>query len=145
MSVNESMLANAKRDKISSLSSQCNSIIVAGFSIKLSDGNIYTFKLTTEDQLNLMLIENRLAAGDNVFIYHSAGQPCRFYCREDMQKIIAAFRKHVLYHTTYFNAAKQYIKSATDIDKVNLFSYGMDVSSFIDPALRYIIKNGGVS
>jgi hypothetical protein len=32
----------------------------------------------------------------------------------------------------------------TDIEKVNLFSYGMDVSDVLEnPVLRQILKNGG--
>jgi hypothetical protein len=61
-----------------------------------------------------------------------------------MTKIVKAFRKHVLYHTTYFNVAKQYINTLTDVEKVNLFEYGQDVSALTkNPALRQILENGG--
>ena len=92
----------------------------------------------------LIQIENQLSAGEQYFVYHSTNQPCAIYSKEDMHKVVQAFRKHVLYHTTYYNAAKQYINSLTDIEKVNLFSYGVDVADIIEnPVLKQILKNGG--
>lgn len=146
ISADESALAKAKRSKINILSTICKNIIISGFSIVLSDGLVSDFKLTTEDQLNLTLIENRLAAGDTTFIYHATNQPCKIYSREDMLKIINSFRQHVLYHTTYFNIAKQYIKTLVDIEKVNLFTYGDSLLDFeTDPILKQILKNGGIN
>ena len=144
VSADESALAKAKREKLSILSGNCNNKIVSGFSIELSDGELHNFRLTTEDQLNLMLIENQLSSGETYFVYHSTNQPCKIYQKEDMYLVVRAFRKHVLYHTTYYNAAKQYINSLVDVEKVNLFSYGMDVSEIVeDRVLKQILKNGG--
>lgn len=143
-SVAELALENAKQTKIKNLSNQCKNKITDGFSIVLSDGIEYSFRLTTEDQLNLMMIENQLNAGVESFIYHATNDACRVFVKEDMLKIIKAFRQHVLYHTTYFNAAKQYIKSLTEIDKVNAFTYGTDIINYIDnTVLKQILKNGG--
>ena len=145
ISADESALTAAKNAVIKRLSNICKNKITAGFSIELSDGKIYSFKLTTEDQLNLMVIESQLNNGEDRFIYHATDQPCKFFTREDMIKIIQAFKSHTLYHTTYFNAAKQYIKSLVDIEKVNLFSYGTDISGTVENAtIRQILKNGGV-
>jgi hypothetical protein len=139
-----SELKKARQIAINRISSFCKSKITDGFSIKLSDGATYNFKLTTEDQLNLLLLENQLSAGCTSFLYHATNQPCRFFSREDMTRIIAAFKRYVEYHTTYFNVAKQYINSQTDLDKVNKFTYGTDVSSIVaDPVIKRILKNGG--
>lgn len=144
ISADEAALTQAKQTKIKSLSSQCNNLITSGFSIELSDGNKYTFKLTQEDQINLMLIENQLTAGESSFVYHATNQPCKIYSREDMVKIIRAFRKHVLYHTTYFNAAKQYINALSSVEKVNIFRYGQDISESVnDKVISKILKSGG--
>jgi hypothetical protein len=144
ISADENALAKAKQEIIAKLSSVCKNKIIAGFSIILSDDKEYNFKLTTEDQLNLMSIEGQLNAGASTFIYHATNQPCKFFSREDMVKIINAFKRHTLYHTTYFNAAKQYINSLVDIEKVNMFTYGTDVSEAIeDIVIKQILKNGG--
>ena len=144
ISADESALSTAKRDKIKYLSNVCKNKITSGFSIILSDGELYSFKLTIEDQLNLMSIENQLNSGAATFIYHATEQPCKFFNREDMIKIINTFRQYTLYHTTYFNIAKQYINSLVDIEKVKLFSYGMDVTSVTDDlVLKQILRYGG--
>lgn len=137
-------LAAAKSNTIRRLSSICKDKITAGFSIILSDDKTYDFKLTPEDQLNLMTIENQLNSGVDVFLYHATDEPCRFFSRKDMVKVVTAFRQHIQYHTTYFNIAKQYINALTDIKKVNNFTYGNDVASFAtDPVIKQILKNGG--
>lgn len=144
VSADETALATAKRDAIKRMSNSCKNKIISGFSVVLSDGEAYEFKLTTEDQLNLMSIEGQLNAGAETFIYHATNQPCKFFSREDMTKIIATFKRHTLYHTTYFNVAKQYINSLVDIEKVNTFVYGTDVSEAVDDVvIKQILKNGG--
>lgn len=144
ISADESALAEAKRLAIRRLSNICKNKITAGFTIKLSDNKLYSFKLTTEDQLNLMIIESQLNSGAETFVYHATDLPCRFFTRNDMIKIINTFKSYTLYHTTYFNVAKQYIRSLLDIEKVNLFTYGTDVSNTVeDPVLKQILKTGG--
>lgn len=138
-------LDHTRQSKINYLSSICKNKITSGFSVILSDGKSYDFKLTTEDQLNLMMIEHQINAGVETFVYHATNQPCRLFTSRDMQAIIQAFKNHVLYHTTYFNAAKQHIKSLIDIEEINLFTYGTDITDTItDKAVRRILKNGGV-
>lgn len=138
-------LTEVKTAKINSLSKICKSKITSGFSIKLSDEHYHGFKLTTEDQINLMSIENQLLTDENLFVYHATNEPCRAYKREDMLKIIKAYKKHVLYHTTYFNIAKQYIKNSTNMEKINSFNYGNDVLGFTqDSTLKAIIEGGPV-
>jgi hypothetical protein len=100
--------------------------------------------LTTEDQLNLLNLENQLNNGAQTFIYHATGEPCKSFTREEVIKIIKAYRQHLLYHTTYFNVAKQYVKSFVDIDAVKAFTYGTDLSNIPkDKTVKQILKNGG--
>lgn len=141
---NVDALVAAKNGAIKHLSIVCKDKITAGFSISLSDNKTYDFKLTAEDQLNLLALENQLNTDTEHFLYHATGQPCRFFSRDDMVKVIAAFRSHVQYHTTYFNVAKQYINSQTSIENVNKFTYGTNIASLAtDPVIKQILKNGG--
>ena len=141
----EIKLAGARATKLEVLSSICKEKITEGFTVVLADGERYNFRLTAEDQLNLMLIENQIAAGERHFIYHATNQPCKIYEKEDMLKIMHAFRKHLQYHTTYYNVVKQYINSVTDIEAVNSFTYGTDISTFAkDDLLKQILRSGGV-
>lgn len=137
-------LAKVKDNVIHSLSASCNKAITAGFAVKLSDGDLHEFKLTTEDQLNLLMLENQLNAGARTFVYHATNKPCEVFSKKDMTKILEAFRRHVLYHTTYFNAAKQYIKAQVDVDKVTALEYGADISDKVSSAdVRRILRTGG--
>ena len=141
-----SELAKAKTTKIAILSQQCRSKIIGGFSIELS-GGVQGFKLTTEDQLNLMRLEAQLREGTNdIFIYHATNEPCRVFSTTDLQKVLNAAQKHMNYHTTYFNVAKQYVNSLTEVESVQLFTYGTDVSSIVtDPVIKQILKRGDQS
>lgn len=140
----ESALADTKRAVLKRLSNVCKRTITAGFSVKLSDDSEQHFKLTVEDQLNLMMLENQLNSGSETFVYHATNQPCKLYSKADVQKIISTFRAFILYHTTYFNAVKQYINTLVDIEEVNLFTYGTDISdSVTDIVVRQILKKGG--
>lgn len=142
--VNEETFVTIKKEVIKRLSILCKNKITEGFSIILSDGKIYNFKLTTEDQLNLISIDGQLQAGAKTFVYHATDQPCQVFLRDDMTKIINMFKQHILYHTTYFNVAKQYINLAQDLKTVSNFVYGDDVSSIVtDTTIKQILKNGG--
>lgn len=142
--VDEVTFTNLKNEVIKRLSILCKNKITSGFSIRLSDGNTYNFKLTIEDQLNLMSIEQQLNTGAKTFIYHSTDEPCKEFSKKDMVKIIEYFKSHILYHTTYFNVAKQYINSLTDVSKVSNFTYGDDVSKVTtSKAIKKILKTGG--
>ena len=140
----ETVLTQTRKEVLKNLSNICKNKIKKGFSVNLSDGNTYSFSLTTEDQLNLISIESQLNLSDNKsFIYHANGQPCRSFSRNDMLLIIKAFRHHVLYHTTYFNVAKQYINKLNNIEKIKSFAYDTDlVKTVTDPDIKKILRDG---
>jgi uncharacterized protein YvpB len=142
--VDKNIVTSAQQETIKRLSYLCREKIISGFSVRLSDGKFYNFKLTVEDQLNLMAIENQLNLGEKTFIYHATNEPCKAFSREDMSKIIRYFKHYTLYHTTYFNVAKQYINSLTDLNKITNFAYGDDVSEIVeDKNIKKILKTGG--
>ena len=136
-------LNKAVENTIENLSHMCKHKITSGFSTVLSDGNVYKFRLTPEDQINLLNLENQLRTDDSLFVYHSTGMPCKVFKREDVNKIVKQYRKHVLYHTTYFNVAKQYVASLKDVNKIKEFHYGTDITDFTnDIAIKQILIQG---
>ena len=144
ISANSKALKSAIDKAINKLSDTCHSKITEGFSIRLSDGKMHSFRLTAEDQLNLLTLEGLLNGGAQSFVYHATNEPCKVFSRSEMSKIINAFKQHILYHTTYFNVAKQYITSLVNINEVTSFSYGHSVDGVVtDTAIRQILKNGG--
>lgn len=146
ITANKAVLEATAQETISRLSEICNDKIVEGFYVMLSDGEKHNFRLTTEDQLNLLNLENQINSGSQTAIYHATGEPCKVFSRKDIVKIIKAYRKHVLYHTTYFNVAKQYISSLSDVDKITAFYYGMPITyATQDLELRKILQDGGAN
>lgn len=144
VSADESELTKAKALKIATLSNQCKAKIIAGFTVELSDGEAQEFRLTMEDQLNLIRLSAQLNDGvTEVFVYHATGQPCKVFTKADMAKVVSAAWMHMTFHTTYFNIAKQYINACTSIEEVQQFNYGMDVSSSTnDSIIKQILKRG---
>ena len=115
------------QSKIDEMSVCCRNAIYSGFSIKLSDGKDYHFSLTMQDQMNisnaLLLIYN----GEINIPYHADDDFFKYYSKEDMIHIINEANKHKLYHLSYFNSLKKYIKSISSINQVSEIYYGSDI------------------
>lgn len=115
-----------KSSKIKEMSRTCNQIIEAGFDIELS-GETHHFSLTTQDQLNLISLQGMLGQGMQQVPYHADGEICRFYTAAEMDAIIAAATAFKIYHTTYYNALKNYINSLNTIEDIAAITYGVEL------------------
>lgn len=144
VTADKAALAEAIDEAICNLSELCHNKIIEGFAVRLADGKKHNFRLTAEDQLNLLALEGQLNSGAQTFVYHATGEPCRVFSRSEMSKVITAFKQHTLYHTTYFNVAKQYLSSLVNIDEVKAFTYGTNVARVVnDDTIKQILKDGG--
>lgn len=126
-----------KEEKIQQLKSACDAAIINGVTLRLNDGEIYQFELTLEDQLNLRMFEARLNNGWTSFIYHAKGKPAQVFDDIDMKLILDTVNNHILYHTTYFNLAKNCINNMVELDKISAFNYG---DSIADPASKVLLE-----
>lgn len=122
-----------KKSKLEELSLKCKETIINGIIVKLSDGNYHSFRLTTEDQLNLLTIETQLQLKAQSTIYHETGKPCEVYSVEDMLTIISYARKHIDYHTTYYNLLKYCVNNLTDVEEIDAVEYGDDLTKYSLP------------
>ena len=113
-----------RTSKINEMSRTCNQVIEAGFDIELG-GKIEHFSLTTQDQLNLISLSSMAANGMEAIPYHADGEICRFYSNAEMQAIVAQATAFKIYHTTYYNALKNYINSLDTIEEIAAVTYGM--------------------
>ena len=116
-----------KNMKVAEMSKTCNKVITNGFDIVLSDGNVYHFSLTTQDQLNLITLSSMVASGETQIPYHADGELCRFYSAEDINTIITTATQFKTYQVSYFNALKAYVESMTDIETIGAVTYGMEI------------------
>lgn len=116
-----------KSSKIAEMSRTCNQVIEAGFDLQLSDGNIHHFSLTTQDQINLISLGSMAANGMEAIPYHADGEICRFYTAEEITTILAQATAFKIYHTTYYNALKNYINSLDTIEAIAAITYGIEL------------------
>ena len=116
-----------KEMKIAQMSKLCNEIIVAGFDIELSDGEMHHFDLTTEDQINFVSLKDMIDKGAAVAPYHASDELCVFFSAEDIYKIVQVGGDFKTYHVTYFNSLKDYIKSMTTLEELKTVQYGMEI------------------
>lgn len=119
-------LEYVKESKINEMSRTCNQVIEAGFDIELG-GKVEHFSLTTQDQLNLISLSSMAANGMEAIPYHADGEICRFYSNAEMQAIVARATAFKIYHTTYFNALKNYINSLDTIEAIAAITYGVEL------------------
>ena len=110
-----SQLGIMKQDKISELSSACESAIYRGV-----DVNEKHYSYTLQDQSNL---ENAINISSQTGLdvpYHADGESCALYSLMQLQEIYVAEQVNLTKNQTYFNQMKQYILDTfTDINMIN--------------------------
>ncbi len=138
---NVAKLISIKKSKIEELSKECNNTIISGVDVLLSDGRYYNFRLTVEDQINLLEIEKHLSKGVEQVIYHSTNSTCKLYNATDMIKIITAASRHKQYHTTYFNILKNCINNMYTAEEVSKVKYGDSIDKFdVSEDIKQLLK-----
>ena len=115
-----------KSSKINEMSYTCRHTIEAGFDILLSDDEIHHFSLDTQDQLNLITL-SALADTQELIPYHADGEVCKFYSAAEIKQIVAAATQFKMYHTTYYNALKNYINHLDNIETIAAITYGIEL------------------
>ena len=116
-----------REELISAMSSACSAAIVGGVDITLGDGTTSHYSLTAEDQINLMSLQSMVAAGAETVPYHADGEACRYYTAEEFNIIAQAATSWVLYHQSYFNSLKQYIRALETPEALEVVTYGMEI------------------
>lgn len=113
--------------KVAEMNVVCNKVIENGIDVLLSDGEVYHFSLTTQDQLNLITLQSMIAAGETMIPYHADGELCRYYSVDDIKVVMDAATAHKTFHVTYFNSLKVYINAMENMTDIASVQYGMDI------------------
>ena len=134
-----SQLEIMKQDKISELSSECESAIYRGVDI-----NEKHYSYTLQDQSNL---ENAINISSQTGLdvpYHADGESCALYSLMQLQEIYVAEQVNLTKHQTYFNQMKQYILDTfTDInmiDELQSIVYGTELTGTYLDSYNNIIE-----
>ena len=120
-------LEEAMTDKIAEMSATCGVVIVNGVDVTLKDGTTHHYSMTIEDQTNLLSLYALFAQGQSYVPYHADGEECVFYSLEDFSLISQACINWKLYHESYFNSLRTYIRSMTTVEEVEAVQYGLEV------------------
>ena len=138
---NKKELNLVRLTKIQELSNACNSAIVNGVSVLMDDGYYYQFRLTVEDQLNLVDLQQDINNGCSRVLYHATNNVCKLYTINEMQRVITTAQKHKKYHTTYFNLLKHCINNMYNIEDIEKIQYGDNIDNFnISDDLKKLLK-----
>lgn len=120
-------LEEAAKFKKSECSYICSKVITSGIDVELSDGSIKHFSLSEKDQINLATKMLNIVMGASELEYHSDGEPCVYYTRDDMSRICTAAQLKVTTETTYYNCIAQWISGCDTPEEINAISYGDDI------------------
>ena len=118
-------IAFVRMHKIAEMSATCRKTIEAGVDVELR-GEKHHFSLDTQDQLNLMSL-GVMAQTQSMIPYHADGETCIFFTAEEISQIVSAATAHKVYHTTYYNALKNYINALETIEDIAAITYGTPI------------------
>ena len=130
-----------KEFKINQMSKCCHDTITNGVDVVLSDGKSHHFSLEVEDQLKIQALALKAQNGEQSLPWHEDDNYCVFYSAEDIMRLYQAMEESQLFHTTYFNSLKMYIKSLTTLDEINAVTYGMEIPvEYQSEVLQYLLS-----
>lgn len=115
-----------RKRKVDRLSAECRKSIESGFSLVLSDEAEHHFSLTTQDQINLIGLQQALADGNDM-TYHADGELEQFYSEEDARLILSAARKWKNYNVALFNSLKNWVNHLTNFDEIEAVTYDSEI------------------
>ena len=128
-----------KKQKINQMSKECHDTITNGVNVLLSDGKNHHFSLEVEDQLKIQALALKAQNGVQSLPWHEDNNYCVFYSAEDIMKLYQAMEDLQLFHTTYFNSLKMYIKSLETIEEINNITYGINIPvEYQSEVLQYL-------
>ena len=116
-----------QEEVIAAMSEACEQTIFAGIDVVLSDEGTHHFSLDVKDQINIMVLQSKLLSGAESITYHADDGKCMFYSAEDFKKIADSATAWKLYHESYFNSLREYIKSLNTNEELGDVEYGMEI------------------
>lgn len=120
-------LDEVKAIKKQEIHSTYQTVKASGINVMLSFGEEH-FPLSDEDIVFLMGKQFELLSGTaEQLSYQDSENHCKFYSRDDMQKIIETALFFVNYQTTYRNSLCEWIDACTTTEEVSAIFYGADI------------------
>lgn len=120
----EDSLPVVRAAKLKEISEACNSMIIAGIDLELTEGIVH-FNLSIEDQSNIANLFRVVELGGTEFPYQSDGGVCRIYTAAEIAQIYIAAQTMITSQTTYHNELKMYVQSLETAEDITAVQYGM--------------------
>ncbi|BAK99219.1 hypothetical protein OBV_20210 [Oscillibacter valericigenes Sjm18-20] len=136
-------LTEVQAAKLTEVNTACTSAIEAGCDVTLSDGTAGHITLTIPDQINLSTAQEAIKAGGTGYAYHLDGALCEVYPGADIAIMAKAATAHVLYHQTYCNHVRVWVKRCETVADVEAITYGAKLPDDLAEHMATIIAAAG--
>lgn len=132
--------------KLMAVNSTCNTVVTVGCDVTLTDGIVEHYSLSETDQINLSAAVAAVQAGASGYPYHANGELCRLYLAADILLIATAATSYKLYHTTYCNHLRSWIKRVETVEELDTINYGVELPDDLATNMATILAavSGGV-
>ena len=135
-------LAEVQAAKLTEINAACDAAITAGCDVTLSDGTAGHITLTIPDQINLSTAQEAIKAGGTGYAYHLDGALCEVCPAADIAIMATAATAHVLYHQTYCNHVRAWVKRCTAIADVESITYGAELPDDLAQHMATVLGGG---
>jgi hypothetical protein len=112
-------IEHARASKLFKVGDTCTNTIYSGIDVETSIGTKH-FALTSNDQLNLFSLDDKITDTTTSVPYHADGELCRNWDVVDFKKIVDAARKYIFYHTTLVNHLNVWIRRSQYNEFINV-------------------------
>ncbi len=123
----ETSLAEVQAAKLTEINAACTAAIESGCDVTLSDGTAGHISLSIPDQINLSTAQAAILSGGTGYAYHLDGALCEVYPAADIAIMAKAATAHVLYHQTYCNHIRAWVKRCEVVSEVQAITYGAEL------------------
>ena len=139
----EPLLAEVQKDKLAEINAACDAAITVGCDVTLSDGTAGHISLSIPDQINLTTAKEAVQAGGSGYAYHLDGSLCEVYPAADIAIMAKAATAHILYHQTYCNHARMWVKRCTAVSDVQAIAYGTALPDDLAQHMAAVLAEAG--
>lgn len=115
-------------DKLTELSTACESAIINGIALTTEDGVERRFGCRVVDQMNATAALKLVEQGAPGYLFQDGEDNCFYATANDISSITVGFIRHVTKTRTYRNVLSDYVKSLSDPQEVLAVRWGQELT-----------------
>lgn len=115
----------ARGAKVEEIKKDCEDTIVNGTDVQYADGTKEHFTYSLADQSNISEMFTAIMAGATEFPYHSDGNVCKVYTKEQIVQIYGTLSLFKTEATTYHNSLKAQVNGMTNLAEIEAVKFGV--------------------